>query len=164
VAIASLILGVVGTVTGVGALTWQVITWTRSGPVVTLTAGPLGWSRKTMTVTAVNSGRGPVSIMRLEIRDLYGLRIRDLKLAPDSEQLPFRLEPSASVSWQVDIPALVEQRRPWPGSDEWARELEATMESPDHDMRVHAILGNGKTVQSGPISRGRGGRRRGSER
>ena len=35
-AIVSLILGVIGTVSGVGALVWNVLIWRRSGPVITI--------------------------------------------------------------------------------------------------------------------------------
>jgi hypothetical protein len=149
VAFASLILGIIGTVTGVGALAWQVIAWTRSGPVVTLTTTTSRSRREDMIVTAVNSGRGPVSVMRLEIRGIDISRF-DLKLTKDSEQLPFRLEPSASVSWQLDLSKFVGEETQ---SRESAREWQAAMKSPDRDMRVYAILGNGKTVRSGPISR-----------
>lgn len=36
--VAGLILGIVGSATGIGALVWQVITWNRSGPIVSVTA------------------------------------------------------------------------------------------------------------------------------
>ncbi len=63
--VASLILGIIGTVTGIGALAWQVVTWTRSGPVVTLIARRRG--RYEAEVIARNSGRGPVSVESLGV-------------------------------------------------------------------------------------------------
>ena len=63
--VASLILGIIGTVTGIGALAWQVVTWTRSGPVVTLITHRRG--RYEAEVIARNSGRGPVSVESLGV-------------------------------------------------------------------------------------------------
>jgi hypothetical protein len=34
--VAGLILGIIGTVTGIAALAWEVVIWRRSGPVVTV--------------------------------------------------------------------------------------------------------------------------------
>ena len=69
--VASLILGIIGTVTGIGALAWQVVTWSRSGPVVTLIARRSG--RYEAEVIARNSGRGPVSVESLGVTHVtYG--------------------------------------------------------------------------------------------
>lgn len=64
-ALAGLILGIVGTLAGVGALGWQVLTWQASGPVVTVKAVqglPTYQDRVGDPVTCVsslNSGRSP---------------------------------------------------------------------------------------------------------
>lgn len=61
--VATLILGIVGTVSGMAALGWQVVTWRASGPVVEVkvTQGfPVYGSSLgeiVTTVTALNKGR-----------------------------------------------------------------------------------------------------------
>ena len=101
-AIAGLILGIIGAVTGVVALAWQVITWRHSGAVVAVTArqayspaydGPL------VNVSARNSGRSPVTV------NGWGLRLPDggtmicTKPVLWSSPMPYRLEPGADGSW-----------------------------------------------------------------
>ena len=78
---------------------WQMLTWHRSGPVVTVTA------RQTMPtygdrvgdphvqITAANKGRSPVTVQS------WGLKLPDdrhlaiLERAPWSAGCPYRLEP-----------------------------------------------------------------------
>jgi len=86
--VASLILGIIGTVTGIGTLAWQVVTWTRSGPVVTLIASRAG--RYEAQVTARNSGRGPVSVESLGVT-VNGQRRGPATLGPDSDEIHCRL-------------------------------------------------------------------------
>ena len=64
---AALVLGIVGAVTGVAALAWQVITWRKSGAVVRVTATQAfpaygGSSEQFLNVTARNTGRSPVTV------------------------------------------------------------------------------------------------------
>ena len=97
--VASLILGIIGTVTGIGALAWQVVTWTRGGPVVTLIARRSG--RYEAEVIARNSGRGPVSVESLGVT-ADGRRRGPATLAPESDEIHCRLEAGDSAFWLVD--------------------------------------------------------------
>jgi hypothetical protein len=114
VEVASLIFGVVGTVTGIGALMWQVITWRRSGPVVTVTANQalpahgdqLG--EPLTSVTARNSGRAPVTVSSWGLRFPDGQTIFVRQPFAGSNQLPYRLEEGASGSWFIETGAVVE--------------------------------------------------------
>jgi hypothetical protein len=106
-AVAALILGIIGAVTGVAALGWQVITWRRSGAVISVTAfqafptyaDRMGEAH--VNVSARNSGRSPVTV------NGWGLRLPDGRAmvvanpAPWSSALPHRLEPGADGSWYV---------------------------------------------------------------
>lgn len=108
VEVTALILGIVGTVTGVGALVWQVITWKRGGPVVTITATQAfptygdQVGEALTCVTARNSGRAPVTVSS------WGLRFPDGQVMfirqpfAGSDQLPYRLEEGASGSWFIE--------------------------------------------------------------
>jgi hypothetical protein len=102
--VASLILGIIGTVTGIGALAWQVVTWTRSGPVVTLIARRSG--RYEAEVIARNSGRGPVSVESLGVI-VDSRRRGPATLAPESDEIHCRLEAGDSAFWLVDARAEV---------------------------------------------------------
>lgn len=102
--VASLVLGIIGSVTGIGALTWQVFTWTRSGPVVTLIARRHG--RYEAEVIARNSGRGPVSVESLGVI-VDGQRRGPATLAPESDEMHCRLEAGDSAFWLVDARAEV---------------------------------------------------------
>lgn len=66
--VAGLVLGIIGTSAGLGALVWHLITWQLSGPVVKvdatqgyLTQGP-ELSDEITIVTATNSARAPVTV------------------------------------------------------------------------------------------------------
>jgi hypothetical protein len=67
-AVAALILGIIGALTGVAALAWQVITWRQSGAVVAVTAlqaFPTYGDRvgdQHVNVSARNTGRSPVTV------------------------------------------------------------------------------------------------------
>ncbi|MDB4898123.1 MAG: hypothetical protein JWN15_4385 [Firmicutes bacterium] len=139
-AIASLILGIIGSVTGIGALAWQVITWNRSGPVVKVTASQgfpvygddLG--EQITIVTAENSGRSPVTITS------WGLRFRDGQVMvirrplPSSDPIPHRLEAGASGSWHFETVALAETCKAHGVNYE--------------DLTAYVKLGNGKTIDA----------------
>src|SRR5262249_51913784 len=75
--VTNLIFVIVGTAAGVGALMWGVITWRRSGPVVTVDVNQ-GFpayddhvGEPITCVTATNSGRAPVTVTS------WGLRLPD---------------------------------------------------------------------------------------
>jgi hypothetical protein len=132
--VASLVLGVIGTVTGIGALAWQVVTWTRSGPVVTLIARRRG--RYDAEVIARNSGRGPVSVESLGIT-VDGHRRGPATLGPESDEIHCRLEAGDSAFWLVDA--------------------RAEVAAPTRSKRVpsslgfYLSLGNGRTVTSNEL-------------
>jgi hypothetical protein len=113
--VTSFILGIVGSITGVLGLGWSVVTWRRSGPVVTVTvkqafatyADHLG--EPLICVTARNSGRAPVTISS------WGLRLPDGQTMMITEPfrtlsnaLPYRLEEGTSGSWYTDTLRVVE--------------------------------------------------------
>jgi hypothetical protein len=114
VEVTSFILGIVGTVTGIGALVWQVITWKRSGPVVTVTAMqalPTYGDRvgdPLTCVTARNSGRAPVTVSSWGLRFPDGQVMFIRQAFAGSDALPYRLEAGASGSWSVETTAVAE--------------------------------------------------------
>jgi hypothetical protein len=105
--VTALVLGIVGAVTGLGSLAWQVITWRQGGRRVKVTATQAlpvfgsGASDWYMNVTASNVGRSPVTVRG------WGLRMPDGKtmIMPSnlswSASLPHRLEPGADASWYM---------------------------------------------------------------
>jgi len=117
VVVASLVLGIIGTVTGLGALAWQVITWQRSGPVVAVSAiqaFPTYGDRLGEQLTCViarNSGRAPVTVSS------WGLRFPDGQVMfirqpfAGSDVLPYRLEEGASGSWYIETAVVAETCR-----------------------------------------------------
>src|SRR5258706_14281869 len=137
-AIASLILGIVGTVAGVGELGWQVIAWHASGPVVTVSAvqglptydGRVG--DPVTCVSAVNSGRSPVTVTSWGLRLPDGQSIFVPEPFPGSDQLPYRLDDGASGTWRADTAAVVETCNSHGVSYE--------------DLHAYVTLGNGRTV------------------
>lgn len=110
--IASFILSILGAVTGVVALVWQVIAWKRSGPVVTVTAHQAfpafgdSLGEPLTQVTARNSGRSPVTITAWGLRLPNGHTLVAVKRVPPSDSLPYRLEPGASGSWYMETTGL----------------------------------------------------------
>src|SRR4051794_28381206 len=92
---------------GVAALIWNVISWQRSGPRVTVSCEnslpmyegqPGDWH---VTVTAVNSGRAPTTVEGWGIRLPGGGDIVVMTPVPWSTPLPHRLEAKASASFHV---------------------------------------------------------------
>jgi hypothetical protein len=106
-AIAGLILGIIGAATGVVALVWQVITWRQGGAVVTVTAhqafptygDELGEPH--VNVSARNSGRSPVTVKGWGLRLPDGGTMVNFNPAPWSSPLPHRLEPGTDGSWYM---------------------------------------------------------------
>jgi hypothetical protein len=107
VAMTALILGIVGALTGVAALAWQVVTWRQGGAVVTVTAfqafptygDQLG--EPYVNVSARNSGRSPVTVNGLGLRLPDGRAMVMPSLPSWSSPLPHRLEPGADGSWYM---------------------------------------------------------------
>jgi hypothetical protein len=140
VVVASLILGVVGTVTGLGALAWQVVTWRRSGPVVEVSANQVfpaygdHLGEQITEVTARNSGRSPVTVSS------WGLRFPDGQVMiirqpfAGSDSLPYRLEDGASGSWYIETTAVAETCR--------AHGVDYA------DLTAYVHLANGQTVDA----------------
>jgi hypothetical protein len=140
VEVVSLILGVVGTVTGIGALAWQMMTWRRSGAVVTVEANQafptyedhLGEPHT--SVTARNSGRSPVTVSS------WGLRFPDDQVMfirqpfAGSSPLPYRLEQGASGSWFIETAAVVETCK--------THDVDYT------DLTAYVSLADGRTVDA----------------
>jgi len=108
--IASLILGIIGTFTGVGALAWQVITWRRSGPIVKVTGDIPPYVGRTgvVAVTAWNGGRGPATVTACGLEDLDGKTFFPGEPLQGSHPLPFRLEQEDKGKWLVGVPAPVD--------------------------------------------------------
>ena len=127
--IATLVLGVVGTAAGLGALTWQVITCKRSGFIVRIAGScSTGLVGKTgvVEVTAWNEGRGPISVIDCGLQRLASGMVVTPQPLQGSDTLPFRLEPGSSGQWLIPVPA-----------SEDAIPLR---------MRAYVKLANGKTV------------------
>lgn len=106
-AAAALILGIIGTFTGVAALAWQVIVWRRSGAVVAVTAFqafPTYGDRvgePHVNVSARNTGRSPVTVNGWGLRLPDGQTMIVTNPASWSSPLHYRLEPGADGSWYV---------------------------------------------------------------
>jgi hypothetical protein len=115
--IASLILGIIGTVTGIGAMAWQVVTWRRSGPVVAVdvTQGLPTYDDDVgdpvTCVTATNTGRAPVTVTSWGLRLPDGQTMFVQQPFPGSDTLPYRLEEGASGSWRVETIQVAETCR-----------------------------------------------------
>lgn len=110
VAVAALILGIIGALTGVAALAWQVITWRRGGAVVAVTAfqafpcyGDQAGEAH-VNLTARNSGRSPVTVNGWGLKLPGGGSMIVSSPAPWSSPLPHRLEPGADGSWYIPTP------------------------------------------------------------
>lgn len=102
-AIAALILGIIGALTGMAALAWQVITWRQSGAVVTVTACQAlpSQGEPYVNVSARNTGRSPVTVNGWGLRLPDGWTMVALNPASWSSQLPHRLEPGADGNWYM---------------------------------------------------------------
>ena len=102
--VAALVFGIVGTVTGVAALAWQVVTWRKSGAVVRVTATQAflaygGSSEQYLNVTARNTGRSPVTVNGWGLRFPDGRTLFFPNPAPWSSPPSYRLEPGADGNW-----------------------------------------------------------------
>jgi hypothetical protein len=136
--VTNLIFVIIGTAAGVGALLWGVITWRRSGPVVTvkvLQGFPAYGDHlgdPITCVTATNSGRAPVTVTSwaLELPDGQTMFVQ--QPFPGSDTLPYRLEQGASGTWSVETIRVTETSR---------------AEGVDYgDLRGFVKLASGKTI------------------
>jgi hypothetical protein len=159
------ILAIIAIVISAMALGWQAVSWHRSGPMVTVVASSCSGL---LTVHAINSGRGPVTIMRLEVGRPTGWWTVITCFRHGSDQLPFRLEPGASGVWVKDGTETLEQYMDghyldyvlidhWYGSGLRRHERPATSKFEQRrengsGLRVRAILGNGRTVMCRPLT------------
>jgi hypothetical protein len=106
-AVTTLVIAIIGAATGIGSLAWQMVTFSKSGPVVTVTATVAFFthgaeiSDPVVNVKATNSGRSPVTVKGWGLRFPNGQTMVILKPAPPSDPLPYRLEPGADANWYV---------------------------------------------------------------
>lgn len=106
--IVTLVLAIVGTVTGVLSLAWQTYTWKKSGPDVKVTATntfPVfgdNLGEHHLTVTAANTGRAPITVTVWGIEmPGHGSIITRVPI-PWSTPLPHRLEPHSSADFHME--------------------------------------------------------------
>jgi len=138
--IATFVLAIVGAVTGVGSLGWQVVTFNRSGPVVHVTAtqafptygNQVGDPH--VDVTARNTGRSPVTVQSWGIELPDGQVMVSIQQLPWSASLPHRLEPGASASWYIETKAV---------QDECAKRGFR-----HQDVRAYVNLGTGQVIRA----------------
>lgn len=134
------VLAVVGAVTGVIALIWQVATWRRgSHRVVVKTANsfPIGGLVETehlVAITAHNVGAMAVDIVAYGITAANGGNLNDFRRSQPNGPLPHRLEPGASVDYYMNADAI--------------REYREESGFPFSRMKPWVRLGTGKTVMS----------------
>ncbi|MGI5211508.1 hypothetical protein [Plantactinospora sp. CA-290183] len=86
------------------SLLWQVVSWKRSGPVVTVTAVQalvtVDMSGQWFTsVTARNTGRSPITVTGWEFRMPGGGSVVSTRTVRWSTPLPYRLEAGAEGTW-----------------------------------------------------------------
>lgn len=137
---AALVLGIVGSLTGISSLIWQVTSWRYQGPVVRLSASSASFSSG-IAITAVNAGRGDVTVNSLVVPLLNGKAwpiIEGMKgLVLTENHFPHRLEAGTSARWDLDAriirAALLHGIRP-------------ELIDSDKPVKIRALLGNSKPV------------------
>ncbi|MBT2504786.1 hypothetical protein J7I98_02520 [Streptomyces sp. ISL-98] len=108
---AATVLSICALAVSVVSLTWQVVSWLRTGPVIKVRthyaipviAGEIG-SQQYLAVAATNRGRAPATITN------WGLLLPDdvttasqSAALPGVEELPHRLDPYAETSWYLGL-------------------------------------------------------------
>jgi hypothetical protein len=128
---ATLLIAVLGLVLAVLSLAWQAWTWSRSGPVLSLStsnqfpsyADHLG--DHLVCLTVVNKGRAATTIQAWGIELPDGGNIVSWNNPPWFTQLPQRLEPHASVDLRIDAEELrqvaAERSVPFDSMRPWVR-------------------------------------------
>jgi hypothetical protein len=104
----TLLISIAALVLSIVSLSWQIWSWTRSGPVLQVsvthslpTYGPGGVGDWHTTVTAVNIGRSPVTVTSWGFETPDGGSIILTRPVNWSDPLPFRIESHASGSWHI---------------------------------------------------------------
>lgn len=136
------LLAIIGAVTGIGALVWQIFTWRRLGHRVKVTSSNAlmihsdGVSRNDdqVCVTAFNKGTSAVTITTWGIgvggnQSAHASRLHDL-----TDRLPFRLEPGAEGNFYFPTAEL--------------RAYNARTKFPYSDMRPWVRLATRQTIES----------------
>ena len=100
------ILSVVAIVMSSITLTWQIVSWRRTGAVVKVTA-KLGFvpglDGMFVVIEASNSGRTAVTVTGYGLRHPNNHDLIQLDRVPLSAELPHRLEPGAEASWLMPM-------------------------------------------------------------
>jgi hypothetical protein len=129
---------VVAIVLSVASLTWQIVSWRRSGSVVTVRVAQFfpvydqGLGDLYTSVTAHNSGRAPVTVTGWGLRLPSGGTIVMTRNLPWFSPLPYRLEAGAEGSWAI--------------STDDVRASCAEHNVRYQDLRPFVKLGDGQTV------------------
>ncbi|GAB3081232.1 hypothetical protein [Micromonospora schwarzwaldensis] len=100
------ILSVIAIVMSSITLTWQIISWRRTGAVVKVTA-KLGFvpglDGNFVVIEASNSGRTAVTVTGYGLKCPDGGNLIQFDRVPLSAEIPHRLEPGAEASWLMPI-------------------------------------------------------------
>jgi hypothetical protein len=146
-AMLTLTLAIIGTVTGVGSLVANMTAFRRSGPVVKVNVFqfiPMIKVRgreasepgELMTVVeAVNTGRAPITVTDWALEMRNGESVVPQTQVPQSDALPFRLEQGASARWFVP-------------TDEVRAQCEYHGASYSRDLVGYVQLAGGKVVRA----------------
>ncbi len=136
----AIVISIVALVVSAASLTWQVVSWKRSGPVVRVTANqslPIfdhGPGDAHVAVTARNSGRAPVTVTGWGLRFPDGQTFVVMHELPWSTPLHHRLDAGAEGSWMVS-------------TQEVKREC-AARGVRHQDLTAFVRLGNGRTADA----------------
>ncbi|AGL20931.1 hypothetical protein [Actinoplanes sp. N902-109] len=88
------------------ALTWQIVSWRRTGAVVKVVAKRgfvPGLDGMFVVIEASNSGRTAVTVTGYGLRSPGGNNLIQLDRLPLSAEIPHRLESGAEVSWLMPM-------------------------------------------------------------
>jgi hypothetical protein len=168
--VASIVVGAGGLALAAASLTWQAVTWRLSGGrvkaellvgaiqtignmSVTFPAGhPLkdlddiadqGFTRKSLFLSARNTGRLPVVVEQWVVLFPGGIRIRQLnsRLGPD---LPHRLDVGESAQWAIELETIMP-------TVQWFRaekKLAKVLRRRSVKVRIEVGLGDGKVIRT----------------
>jgi hypothetical protein len=86
------------------SLVWQAEAWSRSGPIVTATAG---WEdgfvlRSAPIITAINPGRSAITLISVRVLTAGSPSPKIWDLSKEPDKLPYRLKGGDSVSLRLD--------------------------------------------------------------
>jgi hypothetical protein len=104
------LLAVIGAVTGIGALVWQMFTWRRLGHRVKVTSsyvipiyGDTPGDNDQVCVTAHNHGTSAVTITNWGIKVADNQHAQMTRVFPSSDTIPHRLEPGAEANFYFPV-------------------------------------------------------------